>query len=171
MADQPTQILINDPTIIHGIMLTHILAGFGYRTPIYEAALRNDIDLAETTPGGEIAFQVMTPNRPILAVMGDDGNTPVGPEGFLQTAELLRWAGVVMLYTRPGQERVYREAVELAVRHRRCLLIEANTLQRRAWVARIAAEEKHRKSAKLPRLRVVDYRGPDERPFYSELPN
>jgi hypothetical protein len=164
MAQKADQTFISDLGTIQAFLLSQSLAGFGFRAPIYQAAIAQELDLAETTAGGVVALEAFTHTRPLLVVLGDDGPAPTGPEGFAQTARLLRWTRAVILYTAGGEERFYRQAVDITTQHGRCVLIEADSGQRQAWMRAVEAEMFDRHELGLKQLAAVDIRAEGEAP-------
>lgn len=164
MAQQANQVFMGAEGEIRALLMVQSLAGFGFRAPIYQAALRQEMDLAETGPAGEVALDAFSHTRPVLVVLGDDGPAPTGPEGFAQAAGLLRWTRAAILYSAGGEERFYQEAVDLTRQHGRCVLIETDAAQRKAWMDRIAAEMIWRHERDVKQLVAVDIRAPGEAP-------
>lgn len=163
-------IFVNDAGTIQGLILVQSLSGFGFRTPIYQAALAEELDLAEVTPGGSVSPHAFTSKRPVCIVAGDDGKETTGPAGFAQLGRILRWAQAVILYTAGGEEAHYRETVKLTKKHGRCLLIESNGTHRKAWLNRIELELVRRHDADLKQIVAIDIRAPDHPAHYRESP-
>ncbi|WP_149541440.1 hypothetical protein [Siccirubricoccus phaeus] len=131
--------------------------GYGFRNPLYRAALAGELRLIELLPGPRIPASMLKPtSRPQVIVIGDDGGEERGPAGFPKLRKLLEWAAVVVLHSCGGEEHHYDMAVEAATERRRVLFIETATGRREAWAQRIGAEINRRHRAHLRQLHVLD---------------
>lgn len=136
-----TTMFLQDPRHVSALIQWHQAAGFGFRLPMYRAALAGDIRLLDATPGARVPRRYLQPGAPpTLVVLGDDGDEPTGPSGFPQAQRLLAWADALMLHSCGGEERHYEMVVEATRQSRRMLMIETSTNQREAWMALVEVE-------------------------------
>ncbi|MBC4018723.1 hypothetical protein [Siccirubricoccus deserti] len=155
--DAGSTLRVAEPGTISALMAIQGAAGFGFRNPIYRAALAGEILLHETPPGARVANRLLQPERgPLLVVLGDDGDFTPGPAGFPQARRLLAWAAVVILHSTGGQEHHYQLTAEATAAERRVLLIETATARHSAWAKVIVPEILRRRRAGLKQMRVVD---------------
>ena len=152
------------PADIGAAIELHEAAGFSFRIPALRAAMVGDITLADIYPGGRIATHLLWPQRrPVMLVVGDDCEPARGPTGFPQTARLIRWAAVTVLYSAGGEARHYAKAVDLARQYGRVLMIETCTARRAAWADLLQADISRRNRAGDPPMMVLDIRAAEAR--------
>ncbi|ABQ31495.1 hypothetical protein [Acidiphilium cryptum] len=107
-----------------------------WRLPLYAAAADGLIQLVEVMPGAGLPKALDRAARPLVILVGDDGETPVGPDGWRCTARLRRMARSAIVHAAGGQRGHYQEAVRAAVSGAAPLaLIETTTEQAQAWRA------------------------------------
>lgn len=105
-----------------------------WRMPLYAAAADGLIQLVELTPGAGLPKALDRAARPLVILVGDDGEMPVGPNGWRCTPRLRRMARSAIVHAAGGQRGHYQEAVRAAVSGAAPLaLIETTTDHAEAW--------------------------------------
>ncbi len=106
-----------------------------WRLPLYAAAADGLIQLVEVMPGAGLPKALDRAARPLVILVGDDGETPVGPDGWRCTARLRRMARSAIIHAAGGNRGHYQEAVRAAVSGAAPLaLVETTTELAQAWV-------------------------------------
>ena len=152
-----TALFLQDPRHISGLIQIQQATGFGFRLPMYRAALAGEIRLLDLTPGARVPRRYLQPGAPpTLVVLGDDGDEPTGPAGFPQAQRLLAWADALILHSCGGEEGHYQAAVTAARTARRALLVETGTDRRTAWIVAVQTELMRRRGSGRKPLPVLD---------------
>ena len=106
-----------------------------WRLPLYAAAADGLIQLVEVTPGAGLPKALDRAARPLVVLVGDDGERPVGPDGWRCTPRLRRMARGAIVHAAGGERAHYAEAVRAALTGAAPLaLIETTTEHAQAWV-------------------------------------
>lgn len=105
-----------------------------WRLPLYAAAAEGRIGLVEVMPDAALPKALDRASRPLVILIGDDGETPLGPDGWRCTARLRRMARGAIIHAAGGERSHYAQAVEAAVAGCAPLaLIETTTERATAW--------------------------------------
>ncbi len=106
-----------------------------WRLPLYAAAADGLIQLVEVMPGAGLPKALDRAARPLVILVGDDGEMPVGPNGWRCTPRLRRMARSAIVHAAGGNRTHYENAVAAAVTGGAPLaLIETTTEHAQAWV-------------------------------------
>ncbi|MDA8250611.1 MAG: hypothetical protein M0Z28_15755 [Rhodospirillales bacterium] len=107
-----------------------------WRLPLYAAAADGLIQLVEVTPGAGLPKTLDRAARPLVILVGDDGEMPAGPDGWRCTPRLRRMARSAVIHATGGEPLHYRNAVNAAVSGAAPLaLIETIPEHAEAWRA------------------------------------
>jgi hypothetical protein len=161
----------NNPRAISAIMAAQAMAGYGFRNPIYRAALAGDAALVELTPGARIPREVLWRDAPTIVVAGDDAGRSHGPGDFPDANRLMKWARRVMIHAMGGEAAHYQLAADAARNHGRVLLIETRTANEIAWEEMARQEIERRDEQGAEPLAVLILRVPDNLPAHPTIPD
>jgi hypothetical protein len=75
---------------------------------------------------------------PLLAWIGDDDDTPTGPDGWRPALAAIHWARGAMLHAAGGEAAHYANAVIGTLATGRMLLVETSTARVEAWATALA---------------------------------
>lgn len=110
--------------------------------PIFRAFLADEIALALLSPGECVPTSLLDatrPHKPLVILLagdgGDDGRTFVGPEGWGQSRELLRWSRWSLIHVRGAEVWHYQTTVDAARDVGRALIVECGSASLPAWLA------------------------------------
>lgn len=107
-----------------------------HRLPLFRAACDGRIALIEPQRGSIIAGRVLKSiRRPAILLIGDDDETPSGPNGWACARRARRWASAAIVHAAGGDAAHYRAAVEAAERHQRVLLVETTSRYQETWAS------------------------------------
>ena len=162
---------INNPRAISGLMAAQAMAGYGFRNPIYRAALAGDAALVELMPGTRIPREVLWRDAPTIIVANDDAGRSNGAGDFPDADRLMKWARRVMIHAMGGEAAHYQLAVDAARNHGRVLLIETRTAHEVAWEEMARREIVRREKQGAQPLRVLILRVPDHLPAHPTIPD
>jgi hypothetical protein len=142
-----TAVHITKRSDIDQLIALTIQAGEGYRAPLMRAASAGHLSLIGAKDGSVIPAKYLQIARPLVALLADDHSAAVGPGGWKQAQELLRWANVAILHATGGQPEQYAMVAASALIMHRVLLIEMQERHHAAW--RALAERQ------TPRLKLI----------------
>jgi hypothetical protein len=162
---------INNPRAISGLMAAQAMAGYGFRNPIYRAALAGDAALVELMPGTRIPREVLWRDAPTIIVANDDAGRSNGAGDFPDADRLMKWARRVMIHAMGGEAAHYQLAVDAARNHGRVLLIETRTAHEVAWEEMARQEIERREKQGAQPLRVLILRVHDHLPAHPTIPD
>ena len=89
---------------------------------------------ADRAPLGDMRRSAL----PLLSWIGDDDDTPTGPDGWRSALPAIRWARSAILHAAGGESAHYASAVMGALATGRLLLVETSTAHVQAWAAALA---------------------------------
>jgi hypothetical protein len=162
---------INNPRAISGLMAAQAMAGYGFRNPIYRAALAGDAALVELMPGTRIPREVLWRDAPTIVVANDDAGRSNGVGDFPDADRLMKWARRVMIHAMGGEAGHYQLAADAARNHGRVLLVETRTAHEVAWEEMARQEIARREKQGAQPLRVLILRVPDNLPAHPTIPD
>ena len=116
----------------HGMLMSELLA----------AAQQGLIGLACLVPGMAAPLGLMnTFGKPIVVFIADDrgGGSDPGPLGWPQLDDLARWSRQTVLNTMRDRVGSYIPAIDLALEHRRLVLVETTSARAAAWERALSA--------------------------------
>ena len=160
---------INNPRAISELMAAQAMAGYGFRNPIYRAALAGDAALVELMPGTRIPREVLWRDAPTIIVANDDAGRSNGAGDFPDADRLMKWARRVMIHAMGGEAAHYQLAADAARNHGRVLLIETRTAHEVAWEAMARQEIERREKRGAQPLRVLILRVHDHLPAHPTI--
>ncbi len=106
-----------------------------WRLPLYSAAADGLIQLVEVTPSAGLPKALDRAARPLVILVGDDGDAPVGPDGWRCLPRLRRMARSAVIHATGGQRGHYQDAVRAAISGGAPLaLVETTPEHAEAWV-------------------------------------
>jgi hypothetical protein len=161
----------NNPRAISEIMAAQAMAGYGFRNPIYRAALAGDAVLVELMPGARIPREVLWRDAPTIIVANDDAGRSNGAGDFPDAERLMKWAQRVMIHAMGGEAAHYQLAADAARNHGRVLLIETRTAHEVAWEEMARQEIVRRAKQGAQPLPVLILRVPDHLPAHPTIPD
>ena len=129
---------VGDPRRIYDAAARLSQAGYDHAVPLVVAAGEGILDLHCVPPGGRVPLRILDPvrqHRPVLILLGGDGDAPAGPDGFPQAARLLRWSRWTVIHGTGGTRAHYATAAEAARRFGRVLLVECGSSTLDAWLS------------------------------------
>lgn len=162
---------INNPRAISELMAAQAMAGYGFRNPIYRAALAGDAALVELMPGARIPREVLWRDAPTIIVANDDAGRSNGAGDFPDADRLMKWARRVMIHAMGGEAAHYQLAADAARNHGRVLLVETRTAHEVAWEEMARQEIARREKQGAQPLRVLILRVPDHLPAHPTIPD
>lgn len=162
---------INNPRAISGLMAAQAMAGYGFRNPIYRAALAGDAALVELMPGTRIPREVLWRDAPTIIVANDDAGRSNGVGDFPDADRLMKWARRVMIHAMGGEAAHYQLAADAARNHGRVLLVETRTAHEVAWEEMARQEIERREKQGAQPLRVLILRVHDHLPAHPTIPD
>ena len=162
---------INNPRAISEIMAAQAMAGYGFRNPIYRAALAGDAALVELMPGARIPREVLWRNAPTIIVANDDGGRSNGAGDFPDADKLMKWARRVIIHAAGGEAAHYQLAVDALREHGRVLFVETRTAHEVAWEEMAMQELERRDKQGAAPLAVLLVRVPDHLPAHPTIPD
>lgn len=162
---------INNPRAISGLMAAQAMAGYGFRNPIYRAALAGDAALVELMPGTRIPREVLWRDAPTIIVANDDAGRSNGAGDFPDADRLMKWARRVMIHAMGGEAAHYQLAADAARNHGRVLLVETRTAHEVAWEEMARQEIERREKQGAQPLRVLILRVHDHLPAHPTIPD
>ena len=86
--------------------------------------------------------------RPVVVLVGDDDHCSTGPLGWASARGLLHWARAGLVHASSASAASYRAAIDMAVHHRRLLLVETDTAHADEWSEAVLRRQ-------LPCVRVL----------------
>lgn len=105
-----------------------------WRMPLYAAAADGLIQLVELTPQAALPKMLDRSTKPLVILIGDDGEMPAGPHGWRCTPRLRRMARGAIIHAAGGTRDHYQQAVQAAIAGSAPLaLIETTTDHAEAW--------------------------------------
>ena len=117
--------------------LVHVTAHLGaWAMPVVEALKSGIIAVQflhrdERAPLGDMRRSPL----PLLAWIGDDDETPTGPDGWRPALAAIHWARNAMLHAAGGEAVHYSSAVLGTLATGRLLLVETSTNHVQGWAA------------------------------------
>jgi len=139
--------MFRTPATLNWAIRTQEAHGFGFRNPLYRAALAGDLaGIIEVPPRGRLPRNVFWTEATTVAVIGDDAGLSSGPADFPDAARLFAWARRVMIHAAGGEAVHYEWLVQAARIHRRVLLVETTTAAEPAWMAFAECERDRREA-------------------------
>ena len=161
----------NNPRAISEIMAAQAMAGYGFRNPIYRAALAGDAVLVELMPGARIPREVLWRDAPTIIVANDDAGRSNGAGDFPDADRLMKWARRVMIHAMGGEAAHYQLAADAARNHGRVLFVETRTAHEVAWEEMARQEIERRDKQGAEPLAVLLLRVPDHLPAHPIIPD
>lgn len=161
-----------DTATVSAMIRAQDACGFGFRNPLYRAALAGDCRVMEVMPGATARmlkpFLALT--GATVAVIGDDGGISSGPQDFPQARRLFGWASKVLVHACGGEPHHYEWVVAAARPGRRVLLVETTTFAQPAWM-QVAEDERDRRARKrLPPIDMLLIEVPPHLPAHPLVP-
>lgn len=104
-----------------------------WRLPLYSAAMAGQIRLVEMMTDSPLPKALERPGKPIVVLIGDDAETPLGPAGWRCTRRLRRSARCAIVHATGGERKHYSTAVVAAGMAGYLALIETNSEHADAW--------------------------------------
>lgn len=130
----------NDPARWdHAIDMMQRAGDFAH-TALLEAVRARSIDMAFASnrsaalPWGRIRKSP----RPVLILIGDDDDTPTGPDGWLFARKFTSWARGAIVHGAGAKREHYELAVQGAVACRQFLVIDTASRHVTAWLGLLA---------------------------------
>ncbi len=107
---------------------------YAYKLPLYRAAQAGLICLCEVPRGVDVPLKrIDRAGRPAIILLGDDDYASTGPIGWPSTRKLVYWARSAFVHGTGGTADDYANAVMMAQRWRRLLLIETDSQHLMDW--------------------------------------
>ena len=142
-----TTATIHDTQTINAIIELQEACGYGFRNPIYRAALAGELGaVIEALPHSRVPREALWHKAPTVAVIADDAGLSSGPSDFPDAERLFGWARRVMIHAAGGEAFHYEWVVEAARLFGRVVMVETTTAAEAAWMA-LAERERDRREA------------------------
>jgi hypothetical protein len=117
-----------------------------WRLPLYGAAMEGRVRLVEMMPDNPLPKGLDNAGKPVIILIGDDTEAPLGPAGWRCVRRLRRVARGALVHATGGQREHYETALAGAAATRFLVMIETNSENADAW----RVEFKH-----LPGMMIV----------------
>lgn len=125
-------------------------AGAFHLVPLFEASRARLMAFGILQNGRPAPSSFLTRSKPTLIILGDDHPGALGPAGWLDTPNLLRWAKGVVLHAAAGTRRSGITVAATTGMLGRVLMVECAYRHHAAWLALVT---KH--APRLPVLNIV----------------
>lgn len=132
-------VMVRSLDVLNRTIATAIQTGEDWRVGPLRAARDKRLNLVMVTGGSRIPSRTFKFSAPTLIDLLDDHPDAVGPSGWRQARQVLRWAGAIVVHGTGPLPEHGELATHLALATRRCALIECESRHAEAWVALVRA--------------------------------